>query len=833
MSDKDYKLIFSIDLAPYVDGLKAMLNMTREASQQLSGLLSLKITTPNFSGIDAELQRVTQTTDAYIASQQGAAAASQKTAESEAQVEKSSVAMAGGMKTAQVSTTGFREASEALFFRLSALSIGMQALKGTFGEWIQKSNEATAAESAYAQALKNRGIYTEEAVKDAKEFADQLQNLTGADNDVVLKTMAQLAAMGLQGEKLKEATKLTADLSILMGRDMAGAARVMADAFNGNTGMLGRYIKGLDEADIKQRGAVSIIEQVRRAVGGQGEAFGRDTAGQLEIYKRQVDDTQKVLGRLLTEGIVPITNAAKPFLQAFQDAPEPIRDTAAAVGLLGIGIGVLKIGMGVDIPAAAARAAAALYTTLIPAVEAAGTAVVVATGGLSLIAGELVYLAKIIYDTFELRSKAAKAELASDAKSIADTYAAEIDRISKLPPAKAKVEWVWEMQDLDKQIAAVQERIHTLNAKGVTSGKDIDELKTKLKALIDAYENLKKLPATIAENEKKAAKAQLENLDNLITTDTAYRQKLDEINAALKITTLSERERNELLKQRADIEAKLAGPEKYKPFQGKAEVAPLTITTPDLSAKLEEAGMSIADEEAKIASIEDAYRNAKTDKERAAAYEQLQIEKQKLDAIESMQRQHDQDYDNWRRIKEEAWNAAERAGAGATAGYFVRAFDEAWTKAFGQAHSLLQRFLHDVLSALVQIAAQEAAMAVFGFIANLATGGAYSAGANLLSTVSHLGLPAHAEGGITTKPHVAFVGEVPEVIMPLSKLPVYMPMFANRDDSAIIGRLDRLERAILGLPAPVVELHNHAEFNEVAFRTKIVEYKRGEQRRVG
>ena len=247
---------------------------------------------------------------------------------------------------------------------------------------------------------------------------------------------------------------------------------------------------------------------------------------------------------------------------------------------------------------------------------------------------------------------------------------------------------------------------------------------------------------------------------------------------------------------------------------------------------------SIADQELLIATIEGTYRNAKTEKERAAAYKRLATEREKLDAMEAMQKQ----YDNSRRIKDEAWNAVQQAGANATANYFVQSFDEAWTKSFGKAHSLLQMFLHDVLSALVQIAAQEAAMAVFGFLANLVTGGGYSAGAAMVSVVSSLGLPAHAEGGITTKPHVAVVGEVPEVIIPLSKLPEIMwslpPLKAPNvlstrgDMSALLGRLDKLEKAIIAAPTPVVEVHNHAEFNEIAFRTKMTEYKRGEKRRV-
>lgn len=106
---------------------------------------------------------------------------------------------------------------------------------------------------------KNQGIYTDYLVEELKAYAAELQNLTGISDDLTIQIMAQLTAMGLQGKQLKQATALAQDLSVAMGTDITTAARIMADAFNGNMGMLGRYVKGLDEADIKQRGAVSII----------------------------------------------------------------------------------------------------------------------------------------------------------------------------------------------------------------------------------------------------------------------------------------------------------------------------------------------------------------------------------------------------------------------------------------------------------------------------------------------------------------------------------------------------------------------------------------------
>lgn len=78
-----------------------------------------------------------------------------------------------------------------------------------------------------------------------------MQQTTIYGDEVTETVMSQLLAMGLSVEQTKQATLQAANLATVMGTDLNSAARAMADLFNGNVGMIGRYVKGLDETIIK------------------------------------------------------------------------------------------------------------------------------------------------------------------------------------------------------------------------------------------------------------------------------------------------------------------------------------------------------------------------------------------------------------------------------------------------------------------------------------------------------------------------------------------------------------------------------------------------------
>ncbi|MBP8975110.1 MAG: hypothetical protein KBG83_00180 [Bacteroidetes bacterium] len=255
--------------------------------------------------------------------------------------------LGGNVKIANGSLATFDDLATKIGFRLQGFQNIINALRGTFGDWIDESNAGEAAIAKLNQALKNQGIYSETVVKDIQAYAAARQAATGIDDDSTVAVAAQLVAMGLQGQALKDAIAATQDLSSLMDGDLQSAVRVVADAFNGNSGMLGRYIKNLDEADIKQRGTISIIEQMQKAFGGQAEAIGNTGAGAIKKFNATLNDLKQSFGDLLKEALLPFAEIASNILKSINEFPDSMKILVAGITAIGIAFAFLNTQAGV------------------------------------------------------------------------------------------------------------------------------------------------------------------------------------------------------------------------------------------------------------------------------------------------------------------------------------------------------------------------------------------------------------------------------------------------------------------------------------------------------
>ncbi|MEW6070867.1 MAG: phage tail tape measure protein, partial [Candidatus Thermoplasmatota archaeon] len=155
-------------------------------------------------------------------------------------------------------------------------------------------------------ALRQSGQFTEENTKSLTDYAAQLQKTTVYGDEVTETVMAQLLAMGLSIEQTKQATLQAANLATVMGTDLNTAARAMADLFNGNVGMIGRYIKGLDETIIKSGDLDKIMAMLNERIGGQAEAMGKSASGQIARMNNAIGDLKENTGELLSNALAPL-----------------------------------------------------------------------------------------------------------------------------------------------------------------------------------------------------------------------------------------------------------------------------------------------------------------------------------------------------------------------------------------------------------------------------------------------------------------------------------------------------------------------------------------------
>ncbi len=263
---------------------------------------------------------------------------------------------------------------------IQGLKEAWSMIGGLFGDQIKMFAIQEQAEIQLAQALKASNRYTEEGFTSLKQYAASLQSITTYGDEAYISLMAQLQAMGLNTKQVKQAALQSANLAAIMGTDLATAGRAMADLFNGNTGQIGRYIKGLEESIIKSGDLDKIMEMLNERIGGQAAALAQTTSGELEQFNNLIGDLREKAGGAVAMGISPLIAHLSDLAQTINAMPEIISGGVGSVGMLTAAFIMLRVtGIGKTItellrvgPSLASTGIAA--ASAIPPITGVGTA---------------------------------------------------------------------------------------------------------------------------------------------------------------------------------------------------------------------------------------------------------------------------------------------------------------------------------------------------------------------------------------------------------------------------------------------------------------------------
>lgn len=194
------------------------------------------------------------------------------------------------------------------------------------------------ADIKLAQAMKNRGIYTEEAFKQTKAFADEMQRLTTFGNEEVETVQTLLVSLGgLSGEGLDRATQATLDLAVGMKMDLTAAANMMAKSIGSTTNALTRYGIEMKEGLIDpQERAASLIDTISKKFGGQAEAVAQGT-GQLKQLANIWGDLKEDLGEAILPMILKLATYLKEVLPKVRDFVQENKNLIMILAGAGIG----------------------------------------------------------------------------------------------------------------------------------------------------------------------------------------------------------------------------------------------------------------------------------------------------------------------------------------------------------------------------------------------------------------------------------------------------------------------------------------------------------------
>jgi hypothetical protein len=185
---------------------------------------------------------------------------------------------------------------------MGALNSLKTALVDTVADGVNGAIEAQEAFVSFANALVRAGTDGNNAAKNFKDFADEMQNLTGITAESTLSVGKLLTSLtGLSGPQLEEATKAIADLSVVMGVDMDTAARMFAKNVNGSGDAFKKFGIEVEDGASKAERTANAIEALNARFGGSAEAQAKTYAGALKIVKQSFGEVTEEIGNAIVE----------------------------------------------------------------------------------------------------------------------------------------------------------------------------------------------------------------------------------------------------------------------------------------------------------------------------------------------------------------------------------------------------------------------------------------------------------------------------------------------------------------------------------------------------
>lgn len=237
----------------------------------------------------------------------------------------------------------------------------------------QESEEASQRLSA---ALQSQGIFSAELADSYKAQAKELQNLTGIDDDAIVKAQSFLQNMIGQTEITPDLTKAIVDLSAAKQMDLDTTAELIGKGINGQTTALKKLGIEIDDHLTKEERTAQIIERVTQSFGGQAEAMNQGL-GSVKGLKSAFSDFQEEIGARLAPAMTLIIQKVTQFFRELAEN-KPLLDVITHVGVfLGVATGMVTT----------LAAGALAFIKVKAAVEAASIAFGIARVGVAALVG--------------------------------------------------------------------------------------------------------------------------------------------------------------------------------------------------------------------------------------------------------------------------------------------------------------------------------------------------------------------------------------------------------------------------------------------------------------
>lgn len=212
----------------------------------------------------------------------------------------------------------------------AAVAVSIKAIATGVKEVTEAYKGQIKSEKMLESASKNNPYLDSRSVQQLKEYADNIQTLTGHDNVLIQEYMTMLAGAGRTQEQIQEIISASADLASAGLMDMGTAVKELSKSYEGQGRTLKMLIPAVDsltEEEMKQGRAIDVI---KKAYGGLAEETFAAT-GSAEKLKNAWGDAKKELGAPIEKALEPARTLFAELIDGWTESARARREYNEAV----------------------------------------------------------------------------------------------------------------------------------------------------------------------------------------------------------------------------------------------------------------------------------------------------------------------------------------------------------------------------------------------------------------------------------------------------------------------------------------------------------------------
>lgn len=191
-----------------------------------------------------------------------------------------------------------------MFLAIGGITAGLSGLVAIGKQSINNFLDQEEANNNLLAALNGRRDVQAELIQQANE----LQEITGIADNVIIEQQAYLANLGLSKERIQEIIDVSVDLAAATNTTLESAVKNATKTLGGLTGELGESIPQLKEFTAEQLRAGEGLKFLSQQFDGAAAAAADNAAGSFTRFQNAVSDLSESFGGLLVGAVEPFVS---------------------------------------------------------------------------------------------------------------------------------------------------------------------------------------------------------------------------------------------------------------------------------------------------------------------------------------------------------------------------------------------------------------------------------------------------------------------------------------------------------------------------------------------